>query len=71
MIIVMFEVELFDGCKEEYHALGRNLQASLQKQKGFLGGKTYICEDNPNREVSINYWDNEDAVMEWRNFLGH
>lgn len=67
----MFEVELFDGCKDEYHSLGRNLQASLQKQNGFLGGTTYICEDNPNKEISINYWDNENAVAQWRNFMGH
>ncbi|MGE4353639.1 MAG: antibiotic biosynthesis monooxygenase [Oscillospiraceae bacterium] len=71
MVVVMFEVELNDGCKEEYYSLSKNLQSALSKQKGFLGGTTYICEGNPNREMSINYWENEASVVEWRNFMGH
>ena len=71
MIVVMFEVELNAGCTEEYHSLGKSLQSALSKQKGFLGGASYICEDNSNKGISINYWEDGDSASEWRNFMGH
>lgn len=71
MLVVMFEVELNDGCKEEYCSLSQGLQPALSKQNGFLGGTTCICEDNPNKEISINYWENEASIAEWRNLIWH
>lgn len=49
MLVVVFEVALNDGCEEEYYSLSEGLQSALSKQNGFLGGTTYLCEDNPNR----------------------
>lgn len=71
MFIVMFEVKIKDGCKEEYYQLGKALRESLSQQAGFLGGTSFLSKSDPNTEISINYWEDEAALAQWRNFAGH
>jgi len=71
VIIVIFEVEVKEGGKERYFELARGLQDELSKQKGFISKTMYVSPDNSNKLVSINYWETEQDVAEWRNNIGH
>lgn len=71
MILVIFEVEIKEGFKERYFTLASGLKEELGKQKGFINKNVYISPDNPNKIVSINSWESEEDVKEWRNNMEH
>lgn len=71
MFVVMFEVKLKAGCKEEYYRLGKSMREHISKQPGFLGGTSYTSKTDPDLEISINCWEDEASMAQWRDFAGH
>lgn len=71
MVNVIFEVEVKDGQKARYQELAKMLTPSLEQVPGFIARRLYVAPDNPNKMVSMHFWESEEAVNTWRNNEAH
>ena len=70
-IIVVFEVTPTEEGKKRYLELASMLKPLLSETEGYIGGERYQSLINPNKVLSINIWENEEAVKRWRNQTEH
>lgn len=71
MIIVVFQVEMRQGRGGEYFDLAGELRPELQKIDGFLSVERFESLSTPGRYVSLSFWRDEAAVLEWRRHAEH
>ena len=71
MIAVIFEVIIADGQKQQYLDLAAALKVELVKVKGFISIERFQSLADPDKLVSLSFWKDEDAVLEWRNIEMH
>jgi heme-degrading monooxygenase HmoA len=71
MIAVIFEViPTVDG-KDEYLAIGANLREKLSGIPGFISIERFQSMTDPNKILSLSFWEDERAVAQWRNLEEH
>ena len=71
MIIVLFEVTLAAGMKDAYLKMAENLYADLQKEEGFISIERFESIRTPDRMLSLQLWESEEAIDRWRNNMQH
>ncbi len=71
MIAIIFEVEPANGKQEEYLKIAANLRNHLEKIDGFISVERFQSITNPEKLLSLSFFENEDAVKEWRNLEVH
>lgn len=71
MIAVIFEVELAHGGKEDYLRIAADLRAQLDNLDGFLSVERFQSLSNPDKLLSLSFFENEAAVSAWRNTAEH
>ena len=71
MIAVIFEVEPAEGREEDYLAIAARLREELVKQPGFISVERFRSITNPAKLLSLSFWENEEAVRNWRCHAGH
>ncbi len=71
MIAIIFEVEPANGKQEEYLKIAANLRDHLEKIDGFISVERFQSITNPEKLLSLSFFENEDAVKEWRNLEVH
>lgn len=67
MIAVLFEVLLAEGKIEEYLDLASELRCKLIDIEGFISIERFQSISNPDKILSLSFWENEEAVSQWRN----
>jgi heme-degrading monooxygenase HmoA len=71
MIAVIFEVEPAKGEEKTYFDTAAHLRALLEKIEGFVSVERFQSLSDPGKFLSLSFFENEDAVMRWRNQADH
>ena len=71
MIAVIFEVIPHKEFKNEYLEIATELKSELAKIPGFISIERFVSIQHTEKILSLSYWENEQAVREWRNLEIH
>ena len=71
MIAVIFEVEPAEGRFDEYLDHAARLKPELEKVPGFISVERFRSLTNPQKLLSLSFWEDEAAVACWRTHAGH
>ncbi len=71
MIAVIFEVIPADGRKDDYLDIAADLRPLLDEIEGFISIERFQSLNDPGKILSLSFWRDEDAVIEWREQLQH
>lgn len=71
MIAVIFEVIPKEEGKAEYLAIAANLREHLADIPGFISIERFQSMTDPDKILSLSFWEDETAVAQWRNFEAH
>ena len=71
MVVIIFEVYPKSGKTDAYFDLAAELKPILEKQPGFIAVERFQSLNNERKLLSISSWENEEAVLNWRNNLAH
>ena len=71
MIAVIFEVEPRDGLRQDYLNIAAGLQPVLQATEGFISVERFQSLVNPDKILSLSFFEDEAAVERWRNTSKH
>ncbi len=69
--IVLFEVIPTAEGKAKYLEIAAMLKPLLEGFEGFIEMERFQSLVNENKILSMNIWQNEAAIMRWRNVLEH
>ena len=70
-VIVLFEVTPTAEGKVRYLELATQLKSLLSNTKGFIRSERFCSLNEEGKLLSLNVWENEEAVKKWRNELHH
>ena len=71
MIAVIFEVWINDSKKDEYLEIASLLKEELVKFEGFISIERFQSLSDGEKLLSLSFWENEEAVIKWRNYELH
>ena len=71
MLAVIFEVWPAEGRAEEYFDLASALRSDLINIDGFISIERFQSLTTPGKFVSISFWRDEQAILEWRSLERH
>ena len=71
MIAVIFEVIPEDGKMADYLAIAADLNPLLSTIEGFISIERFQSLVHPDKILSLSFWENEKAILEWRNIEMH
>lgn len=71
MIAVIFEVEPAEGQETAYLDTAAELRPLLDGIEGFISVERFKSITNPGKVLSLSFFENEDAVVRWRNTSEH
>lgn len=71
MIAVIFEAIPFEGKWSEYLDIAAQLRPELNKIDGFISIERFQSLANPQKALSLSFWENEESVLKWRNIELH
>lgn len=70
-VVVLFEVTPTAEGKVRYLELAARLKPLLANAEGFIRSERFSSLNEEGKLLSLNVWENEDAVKKWRNELHH
>ncbi len=71
MIAIIFELLPADGRKQDYLDIAAEMRPLVQEIDGFLSVERFQSLTNPDKLLSISFFEDEDAVMRWRQLSQH
>jgi heme-degrading monooxygenase HmoA len=71
MIVMVFEFTASDEHFDEYMREAAALRPLISGIKGFISVERFESRTTPGKFVSIGFFEDEDAVREWRNLAEH
>ncbi|MDB5431307.1 MAG: Antibiotic biosynthesis monooxygenase [Caulobacter sp.] len=71
MIAVIFEVEPAVGMREAYLDTAARLRPLLDGIDGFISIERFESLTTPGKVLSLSFWRDEAAVVEWRRMQPH
>ncbi|WP_420549315.1 antibiotic biosynthesis monooxygenase family protein [Curvivirga sp.] len=71
MIAVIFEVHPKSERKQEYLDIAAILKEELVKVEGFISVERFQSLTNPDKILSLSFFENETAVKKWRELKSH
>lgn len=71
MIAVIFEFWIGDKEREEYLEIAQALRTELDDAEGFISIERFSSISEPDKMLSLSFWENEAAVTAWRNRSSH
>ena len=71
MVAVIFEVIPKEEGRAEYLAIAESLRAHLTKTPGFISIERFQSLSDPDKILSLSFWQDEEAVAQWRNLEEH
>ncbi|MGH6944910.1 MAG: antibiotic biosynthesis monooxygenase family protein, partial [Geminicoccaceae bacterium] len=71
MIVVVFQVSMREGRRQEYFDLAAELRPELERIDGFLSVERFESLAEPGKYVSLSFWRDEAAVRAWREHARH
>jgi heme-degrading monooxygenase HmoA len=71
MIVVVFEVLLKSSEAQRYFDLAAELRGELATVPGFISVERFRSLNDPDKYVSLSFWEDEAAVARWRRREAH
>jgi heme-degrading monooxygenase HmoA len=71
MFAVIFEVVPAAGRQQEYLDIAAALRSELEKIDGFISIERYSSLSNPGKILSLSFWRDEAALIQWRQHEEH
>ena len=71
MIAVIFEVIPKPGHVDDYFSHAAHLKSTLAQMDGFVSVERFESVTQPGKFVSLSFWRDEAAVINWRNQSDH
>ena len=71
MTAVIFEAFPAEGKWDEYLDIAAQLRPELNKIEGFISIERFQSIADPQKVLSLSFWQNEEAVIQWRNIELH
>jgi heme-degrading monooxygenase HmoA len=71
MITVIFEVQPKSGKENDYFSEAAHLRDELEKIEGFISVERFESLATKGKYLSLSFWENEAAVLRWRNHPNH
>jgi heme-degrading monooxygenase HmoA len=71
MIAIIFEVQPAPGREKDYFAIAASLRDELATIDGFLSVERFGSLTTPGKYLSLSFFRDEVAVLEWRNRQAH
>lgn len=71
MIAVLFEAEIVPNQQARYFQLATELKPLLNEIEGFISIERFQSLTTPERILSLSWWRDEDAVLEWKKNVLH
>jgi heme-degrading monooxygenase HmoA len=71
MIAVIFEVEPAEGRKADYLAIATEMRPMLDNVEGFISVERFQSLADPGKILSLSFFEDEDAIVRWRNLSAH
>ena len=67
MIAVIFELKANEGYQQEYLDIAAELKPLLSEISGFISIERFQSLSDPNKLLSLSFWEDEAAIQQWRN----
>lgn len=71
MIGVIFEVLPNTGRRDDYFAIAQGLRPELDDLRGFISIERFQSLSDPNKVLSLSFFEDEAAVQRWRELSSH
>lgn len=71
MIAIIFEVIPAEGRKDEYLDIAATMRPMVEQVEGFISVERFQSLTNPDKLLSISFFEDEDAVERWRQLSAH
>ncbi|MES2069590.1 MAG: antibiotic biosynthesis monooxygenase [Pseudomonadota bacterium] len=71
MIAVIFEVKPHADKREAYLEIAAKLKPTLEQMPGFISIERFQSISDPQRMLSLSFWEDEESVKGWRNLELH
>ncbi|MDW4499454.1 antibiotic biosynthesis monooxygenase [Sulfitobacter sp. D35] len=71
MIAVIFEVLPAEGRKMYYLDIAAEMRPLVEEVEGFISVERFQSLTNPNKLLSVSFFEDEAAVTRWRRLVAH
>jgi len=71
MIAVIFEVQIATSKQGQYLSLASQLRPLLNNIDGFISIERFQSLATEGKLLSLSWWKNEDAILQWKNNILH
>ncbi|EOL8944574.1 antibiotic biosynthesis monooxygenase [Cronobacter dublinensis] len=71
MIAVLFEAQALPQAQQRYFDLAAGLKPLLADAPGFIDLERFQSLAAPDRFLSLSWWENEEAIRQWKGNLMH
>ena len=71
MLAVICEVWPTESGRSEYLSIATSLREFLKDRPGFISIERFQSIAEQNKVLSLSFWENEEAIQEWRNLFEH
>ena len=71
MIAIIFELMPAEGQKDAYLDIAATMRPLVEQVEGFISVERFQSLTNPDKLLSISFFEDEDAVHRWRELAGH
>ena len=71
MYAVIFEVQPKSGAIDDYLNIAASLKIELEKIDGFISVERFQSMVNKDKLVSLSFWRDEQAILDWRSQTKH
>jgi heme-degrading monooxygenase HmoA len=71
MIAVIFELVPAEGRKTAYLDIAAEMRPLVEGIEGFISVERFQSLTDPDKLLSISFWESEAAVAEWRRLAAH
>ena len=71
MIAIIFEVAPNEGMADDYLKIAAEMRGFVEQIDGFISVERFQSLTNPDKLLSISFFESEAAVEEWRRLAAH
>ncbi|MGB1695774.1 MAG: antibiotic biosynthesis monooxygenase family protein [Paracoccaceae bacterium] len=71
MIAIIFEVIPAEGRKQDYLDIAAMMRPLVEEVEGFISVERFQSLTNPDKLLSISFFEDEAAIDRWRNTSAH
>ncbi|MCR9113807.1 MAG: antibiotic biosynthesis monooxygenase [Rhodobacteraceae bacterium] len=71
MIGIIFEVIPAEGQKDAYLDMAAQMRPLAEQVDGFISVERFQSLTNPDKLLSLSFWEDEAAVKRWRTLAAH